>query len=170
MNERRTHPEDTDSVERTVRWSVRFDHAEHAMQLPIDEKHNKQMVRVPKALKVRPTAFLHRIPHHHAQRKVHNPPGHTRARREVSRKERNDALPRRRRAGIRQREFGEVDHVRDDVHDGEEDDGPGDHFVEGDVLVEGDDVVEWGAPEEGDEVPADGEEDEDDIDVEDEGC
>jgi hypothetical protein len=46
--------------------------------------------------------------------------------------------------------------VREDVDNGEEDDGPGNRFVESDVLIEGDDIVERCTPEEGDEVTADG--------------
>ena len=43
--------------------------------------------------------------------------------------------------------------------------------MEGDVLVEGDDVVEWGTTEERDEVAADWEENEYDVDVKDQrGC
>jgi hypothetical protein len=45
------------------------------------------------------------------------------------------------------------------VDPGEEDDGPGDKLVEGDVLVEGNDVVKRRAAGHGDEVPAHGEED-----------
>jgi hypothetical protein len=58
--------------------------------------------------------------------------------------------------------------VGGDVEGGEEDDGPCGCLVEGDVLVEGDEVVERRATEEGDEVAADGEEDEDDVDMKDE--
>lgn len=47
----------------------------------------------------------------------------------------------------------------------EEDDGPGDKLVEGDVLVELDDAVEGRLTGQGDEGPADGEEDECDINM-----
>ena len=59
--------------------------------------------------------------------------------------------------------------LRCDVDDGPEDDRPGDHLMESDVLIEGDNVVERRAPEDGDEVPADGEEDEDHVDMQDQG-
>lgn len=67
------------------------------------------------------------------------------------------------RARIHFGELGEVDHVRGDVDEGE-DDRPGDRFVESNVLVERDGVVERCASEEGDEVAADGEEDEGQVD------
>ena len=58
-----------------------------------------------------------------------------------------------------------------DVDDGEEDEGPGCGFVEGDVFVEGDEGVERGTTAERDEVTADWEEDKCDIYVENErGC
>lgn len=40
-------PKDTDGVEVAVRRTVGFDHAEHAVELPVDEEHNEQVVRVP---------------------------------------------------------------------------------------------------------------------------
>jgi len=51
-------PEDSDGVGRAIRRAVGFDHAEHAMQLPIDEEHNEQVVRIPKPLKVSTTSLL----------------------------------------------------------------------------------------------------------------
>jgi hypothetical protein len=44
-----THPKDTDSVKVAVRGTVGLDHAEHAVELPVDEKDNEQVVRVPDA-------------------------------------------------------------------------------------------------------------------------
>lgn len=64
---------------------------------------------------------------------------------------------------ISQGELGEIDHVCGDVNDRPEDDGPGSRLVEGDILVEGNVVVQRGAPDEGYEVAADGQQDEDDI-------
>jgi len=48
------------------------------------------------------------------------------------------------------------------------DNGPSSCLVKSNVLVEGDDVVKWRAPEEGNEIAANREEDEDDIDMKDE--
>lgn len=64
---------------------------------------------------------------------------------------------------VSHRHFGKVEHVRHDVNDGPYDDGPCRSLVEGDALVKGDDVAERGTAQEGDEVPADGKEDEDDV-------
>jgi hypothetical protein len=52
---------------------------------------------------------------------------------------------------------------------GTDDDGPSGGFVEGNVLVEWDDVVKGSSAKKGDEVAADGKEDEDDIDMENKG-
>ena len=54
------------------------------------------------------------------------------------------------------------------MHGCEEDDRPCGGLVKGDVLVERNDMVEGCAAEEGDKVAADGEKDEDDVDMEDE--
>ena len=55
----------------------------------------------------------------------------------------------------------------DDVDNGTNDDSPTCGFVEGDVLVKRNDFIQGGAANEGDEVATDGEEDEDDVHVED---
>jgi len=52
-----------------------------------------------------------------------------------------------------------VQIVAADVNEGEQKDGPGDDLVEAEVLVDGDDAVDEGVPDEGDEVPADRDED-----------
>ena len=61
-----TDPKDTDGVERAERRSVGFDHAEHSVELPVDEEDDEQMVRVPEALKVGPTPFLDSKPDHNS--------------------------------------------------------------------------------------------------------
>lgn len=139
------------------------------MELPVDEEDDKEVVRVPEPLKVCPPPLLHRKEDHKTKRDGHNPSGRAGARDELGEDEGDDDLAGRVVVCVGDGELGVVDHMRGDVDEGEEDDGPGDHFVERDVLVEGDEVVERGAAEEGDEVAADGEEDEDDIDVQDEG-
>jgi hypothetical protein len=52
---------------------------------------------------------------------------------------------------------------------GTNDDGPCSGFVEGNVLVEGDNIIKGGSTKQGNEVAADGEKDEDNIDVENKG-
>lgn len=138
------------------------------MQLPVDEEHNEQMVGVPEPLKVRAAALLHREPDHDRERGDHNPAGDTRASEEVRPEEVEDHPAGR--LARRRGEPAEVDHVRGGVNQGAGGDGPAGGLVEGDVLVERDDVVQRGAPEHGDEVPADGQEDERGIDVQDERC
>jgi hypothetical protein len=116
---------------------------------------------------VRPTTLLDREKDHDAQGGGHNPAGETRASCKVGTEEENEEradLP-----GLGEAETGKVDHVGDDVDDGEKDDGPCGGLVEGDVLVKGDDVAQGGNTEEGDKVAADGEEDERGIDVQDQG-
>ena len=135
------------------------------MQLPVDEEHDEEVVRVPEPLEVRAAALLNREPHHNAQRGGHDPASGTWASDEVRGDERDDLLAGRLRVGVDHGELGEVDHVRDDVDDGEDDDGPGDGLVERDVLVEGDDLVQGRAAEDRDEVAAHREEDERDVDV-----
>lgn len=54
----------------------------------------------------------------------------------------------------------EVDHMRGNVNTGADDDGPRSGLVKGDILVEGNDIVKGRAAQEGDEIAADGEEDE----------
>lgn len=80
-----TYPEDTNGVERTIWWPVRLDHAEHAMELPEQEEHNEQVVRVPEHFKASTAPLLHREKHHHSQTRSHRPSGGTGASGEVGR-------------------------------------------------------------------------------------
>lgn len=49
-------PEDTDTV---AKWrKVGFDHAESTMDGPEDEEHDEEVMRVPEALKVRPSRLF----------------------------------------------------------------------------------------------------------------
>ena len=136
------------------------------MKLPVDEEDNKEMVRVPEALKVGPTPLLNRKPDHDSERKPHDPTGDTRASCEVCQQE--DDEPLLGRVCRRNGEVCKVEHVGDGVNDGPEDDGPGGGLVEGDVLVEGNDVVQRRPAQHGDEVPAYGEQDEGNIDMQNE--
>lgn len=164
-----TYPEDTDDVVRAERRTVRLDHAEHAVQLPVDEEDDEEVVRVPEAVEVGTAALLHREPDHDTERGPHDPASRTGTGREVGHEEGDDTLTGRLRVRVDHGKVGEVDHVCSGVDGREEDDGPGDGFVERDVLVKRDEVVQGGASQEGDEVAADGEEDEDHVDVKDQG-
>ena len=137
------------------------------MELPADEEHDEQVVRVPEPLKVSTAALLHSIPDHDGQSSSHDPASGTGTSREVRCEECHDTLAGSLRVRVSHSQLGEIDHVGGDVHDRADNDRPGGRLMEGDVLVEGDDIVKGGAAEEGNEVAADGEEDECDVDVED---
>lgn len=68
-----TYPEDTNRVERTERLSVWLDHAPHTVELPSEEEDDKQMVRIPKPLKIGTAPFLHGEPDHDTQCNSHDP-------------------------------------------------------------------------------------------------
>ena len=165
-----THPKHTNHIPRTIRRPIRLNHAKHAMQLPANEKDEKEMMRVPKLFKALALALFHRVPDHDAEGKVHDPAGRAGSGGEVGRDEGDDALARVGRARVGHGEFGEIDHMCCDVNHGPKDDGPGGELVQVEVLVEWDEFVHWCATEEGDEVSADGDEDEYDVYVEDESC
>lgn len=140
----KTYPEDTDRVVRAVRRPIRLDHAEHAVELPVDEEHDEQVMSVPEPFKAGTAAFLHRVPHHDAQCGGHDPPSDTGASREVGSQESDNALASVLRISVSHSKLGKVDHVCGDVNEGAEDDGPGGSLVESDVLVERNVVVQWG--------------------------
>ena len=137
------------------------------MELPVDEEDDEKVVGVPERLEAGTAALLHRVPDHDSESDSHDPTRRAGPSGKVSDKESDEALTAGLRIRIGHRELGKVEHVRDDVHDGANNDGPCCGLVERDVLVEGNDLVEGSATEDGDEVSADGEEDEDDVHVED---
>lgn len=139
------------------------------MQLPVEEEDEEQVVRVPEALEVRATRLLPSVPGHDNERDGHDPASDTRTGGEVRDEEDDEALAGRGGQRVDEGELGEVDHVRGNVDEGEETDAPADGLVERDVLVERNVVVERRAAEERDEVAADGQEDERNLDVQDEG-
>lgn len=55
------------------------------------------------------------------------------------------------------------------MNDGPKDDRPGGSLVEGDVLVERNDVIQGCLTQQGDEVPANREQDEGDVDMKNQG-
>ena len=59
-----THPEDTNGVVRAVGRTVGLDHAEHTVELPVDEEHDEEVVRVPEPLEVGAATLLDREPDH----------------------------------------------------------------------------------------------------------
>ena len=60
------------------------------MQLPVDEEHDEQVVRVPEALKVGATALLHGVPDHDTERGGHDPASDAGSGREVRSEEGDD--------------------------------------------------------------------------------
>ena len=74
-----THPEDTNAVPRTVRGTIWLDHAEHAMELPADEKDDKEMMRVPKVFEVGAPSLLNGEEDHDGKGDGHDPTCNTRA-------------------------------------------------------------------------------------------
>ena len=160
-----THPKDTDGVPGTVRGTIWLDHTEHAVELPADEKDDKEMMRVPETFEVRAPPFLSSEEDHDAKYDGHDPTSGAGAGGKVGFEEGNKLLTTCLCIGVCECEFDKVDHVRDNVDDGADNNRPGSGLVESDVLVKGDDLVEGCATEEGDKIAADGEEDEDDIDV-----
>lgn len=95
-------------------------------------------------------------PNHDSEGSGHNPARDTWTSREIGAEELDKNVLGSWRVCVRDGQLVEIDHVREDMDNGEEDDRPCDGFVERDVLVERNDVVEWCTSEERDEVPAHG--------------
>ncbi len=138
------------------------------MQLPVDEEDDEEVVRVPEPLEVGAATLLDGEPDHDTEGGRHDPASGTGAGDEVGSDKSEDTLASGLRVRVDDRKLGEVDHVGDNVDDREDDDRPSDRLVERDVLVERNDRVERGLAEQGDEVAANGEQNERNIDVEDE--
>ena len=134
------------------------------MQLPVDEEDDKQVVRVPEALEVRPTLLLSCEINHDTEGCCHDPTCDARASNKVGTEESKEPLSRARPS--EQGQFVEVDHVGDNVHDSPNDHGPSRCLVEGQILVKGDDIVQGCPTQKRDEVAANREKNENDIDME----
>ena len=166
-----THPENTNDIERAERATVGLDHAEHAVELPAEEENNEKMVGVPKLFKpsVGPSpVLLDGKVNHDTKGGGHDPARDTGSSGEVEDEELNWSRRRIRDLRIDGREHAKIPHVSGNVDKGEDDNGPGSGDVELDVIVEWNDIVQGRLAEEGDEVSADWEKDEDDIEMEDE--
>jgi hypothetical protein len=138
------------------------------VELPTDEENDEEMVGVPKLFESSvgtTTTLLHGEPDHYTECDGHDPSSDTGA----SRKIEGEEFVYRMGCSV----LGEVDgehrkvvHVRYDVYNREEDDGPSSGHMEFDAIVEGDNVIERRLAKKGDKVAANGEEDESDIDME----
>ena len=73
-----TYPEDTNAVPRTERGTIWLNHAEHAMELPADEKDDKEMMRVPKVFEVGAPSLLNGEEDHDGKGDGHDPTCNTR--------------------------------------------------------------------------------------------
>lgn len=161
------YPEDTDRVERAVGRSVRLDHAEHTVQLPADEEDDEQVVRIPEPLETSTATLLHGIPNHDTESGSHDPSSCTRTGSKVGKEESHDSLAGVLRIRVNHGEFSKVDHVSTNMDSTTDDNRPGSCLVESDVLVEWNDIIEGCATKERDEVTADREKDESNVNVED---
>lgn len=141
------------------------------MQLPAKEKDNEKMVGVPELFKSTiglSSALLNGKPDHDGESGGHDPAGDTSSGREVESKELNWSRSSTRDRAINGRELAEVPHVGSNMDRGEDDNRPCGCDVEFDVVIERNDIVQGRLAEERDEVSADWEKNEDDIEMEDE--
>lgn len=82
-----TDPKNSDVVEGAVGRSVRLNHTEHAVELPVDEENDKKVVRIPKPLEVSTTPLLDRKEYHNEEGGSHDPPSHARTCKEIGSEE-----------------------------------------------------------------------------------
>ncbi len=139
------------------------------MELPADEENDEEVMSIPEVLKVGMPPFLRGKVDHDGKRDGHNPPGSAGPSGKVGLKEGNELCATCLCGSVGEREFGKVDHVRENVHNSADDNRPGGGLMEGEVLIKRNDLVKGCAAEEGDEIAADGEKDEDDINMKDKG-
>lgn len=156
-------PKHANVVERAVRGPVGLDHAPHAMELPADEKDDEQMVAVPEFLKVGTATLFHGKEYDQEKTSGHDPACDAWSRGEVGQSECADLS---RGSRLHHSQSGKIDHMGHDVDHTECSDGPSRRLVEINVFLEGDDVVKGGLAKERDEIAANREEDENDINVE----
>jgi hypothetical protein len=135
------------------------------MELPADEEDNKEVMSIPKLLKIGTSLFLHCEVDHYSKADSHDPSSGAGPSSKIELEEGAELGPSCRCGSVGARKFVEVNHVRENMHDSAGDDGPGGGLMEGEGLVKGDDVVERCATEEGYEIAADREKDEDNVDM-----
>lgn len=139
------------------------------MELPADEEDDEEVMSIPEILEIGTSALLSGEVDHNGKADSHNPPGSAGAGGKVGLKESSKLCATCRCGSVGEREFGKVDHVRCNVYDSASDNRPCGGLVESNVLVQGNDLVKGCATKEGDEIAADGEKNEDDIDMKDKG-
>ena len=135
------------------------------MELPTDEEDDEEVMSIPEVLKVSASPFLRGEVDHDRKTDSHNPPRSAGPGGKVGLKEGEELCATCLCGSVGERELGKVNHVRCDMHDSAENNRPGGGLMEGDVLVKGNDLVKGCATKEGDEIAADREKDEDNINV-----
>ena len=135
------------------------------MELPANEKYDKEMMGVPEVFKIGASPFLNGKVNHDGKDNGHDPTGNAGPGGKVGIEESDKLGPACLCTGVCEGKFGEIDHVSGNVDDGADNDRPGGGLMESDILVKGDDLVERCATKEGDKIAADREEDEDDINM-----
>jgi hypothetical protein len=136
-----THPEDTNGIPGTVRRAIWLYHAEHAMELPADKKHDKDTMVVPEVFKIGAPPFLEGKVNHDGKGDGHDPTGEARPGGKVGVEESDKLGTACLCTGVCEGELCKVDHVRDNVDEGANNDRPGGSLMEGDILVKGDDLL-----------------------------
>lgn len=135
------------------------------MKLPADEKEDEEVMRVPEALEVGAFPLLHGVVNHNTEGNGHYPTSDAGSSGKVGVEEGDELGTGCLCVRICHRKSVKVDHVREDMHCSAGNDRPGGGLMERDVLVEGNDLVKRCTTEEGDKIAADGEQDEDDINM-----
>ena len=126
-------PEDTDTV--AERRKVGLNHAKGSVDGPEDEEDNEEVVHVPEAFKVCATSLFRCREcdgHQTDQHDITTPTGTSS---KVGEDEAHESEV------VDGREPGKIVPMGNGVDPGEEDNGPSDKLVKGDVLVKGDYVV-----------------------------
>ncbi len=151
-------PEDTDTSAEGRK--VRLDHAESSVNGPEDEEDDEEMMGIPEALKVGTTSILHGgdgNSHQSDKHDVSTPAGTSG---KIGQDESHESQI------VVGGEPSKVVPMSNCVNPREENNGPSNQLVESDILVKGNNVVQGSTPGHGDQIPANGEQDESNIDVE----
>lgn len=140
------------------------------MQLPQDEEGDEKVMGVPELFEstvLCAATLLDCKVHHRAEAGPHEPAGDEGPDDEVGGDEEDDALAGGGSAVVGHGKAVKIDNVSEGVDQTTSKDSPGRRLVEGDVLVERNDGAKRGAAHYGHEVAADGQQNENDIDVQD---
>jgi len=123
---------------------------------------------IPEPFEMGTTPLLHSEPNHDEKNDGHDPTGNARASGEISGEEVAYAFASGCSFHVKECETPEVDHVCDDMNDGASYNGPSRSLVKCDAFVKRNEAIEGSSTEERNEISADREKDEDDIDMENE--